>query len=142
MTAESWVRSPMWQFLPGVLIVFCGLGALWLEPTAPPLVGGRCSLIIIAMLLIINISLRGTTVRETNYVKWTDYASWGQILMLFSALLETLFVHALIIRGEQRAFALALDGAMRYIIPTSNLLLVIILVLVSTKQWAAMVAIT
>ena len=29
------------QFMPGALIVLCGLGALWLEPLSPPLVGGR-----------------------------------------------------------------------------------------------------
>jgi len=130
------------EFFPAVLIVFCGLGALWLEPTAPPLVGGRCSLIIIAMLLIINVSLRGTTARTTNYIKWTDYVSWAQIMILFTALLETLTVHALIIRGESRALAIAVDGAMRYIIPATNILLVTILILVGTKHWGAMVAVT
>eukprot|EP00966_Prymnesium_polylepis_P051862 1200908-Prymnesium_polylepis.1 len=63
-------------------------------------------------------------------------------MILFTALLETLTVHALIIRGESRALAIAVDGAMRYIIPATNILLVTILILVGTKHWGAMVAVT
>jgi hypothetical protein len=44
------------EILPNVLAVLTGLLALYLDPHQAPLVGGRCSLLIVSMLVVINTS--------------------------------------------------------------------------------------
>ena len=44
----------MQRLLPQFLVVQGGLGAMWLNPNSPPLVGGRCGLLITSMLLVSN----------------------------------------------------------------------------------------
>ena len=47
------------ELVPGAVVVLTGLLGLWLDPLQPPLVTGRCSLLIVAMLLVVQMSQRG-----------------------------------------------------------------------------------
>jgi hypothetical protein len=51
---RKWPRFFLRRVIPNMLVVFGGLMALWLNPMAPPLVGGRCGLLVTATLLVSN----------------------------------------------------------------------------------------
>ena len=67
-TASTWIlevrlrRNPtsflLSQTLPCVLVVFGGMGALYLDPASPPMMGARVGLMITAMLVVINMGSR------------------------------------------------------------------------------------
>ena len=73
------------DLVPGIMIVFGGLLGLFLDPGAPPLVGGRCSLMIVAMLLVVNMS-RGA--KRYPYFTCTDAVACVQLAMLLLGLFK------------------------------------------------------
>jgi len=107
-------RSPVavvvGHLIPCLIIVFGGLGALWLDPTVPPLMGGRVGLMITAMLVVGNMS-KSVQLRLTT-VMWMDFFSMAQFLLLLCALLGTIMVHYNL-RNGHKARAVAFDEALR-----------------------------
>ena len=71
-----------------------------------------------------------SAVRAAHYLVWTDAVAWISISVLVIALTETLIVHYMI-RTEYRRLGLAVDKAMRVVLPMSHLLLLAILLLVT-----------
>jgi hypothetical protein len=70
---RRWERFMLRRLLPDVLVVLGGLVALWLDPKAPPLVGGRCGLLVTATLLVSNKLSAGTEIdRGLHSVGWMD----------------------------------------------------------------------
>jgi hypothetical protein len=61
------------HLVPCLIVVFAGLGALWIDPTVPPLVGARVGLMVTAMLVVGNMSKSVRLRLET--VMWMDYFS-------------------------------------------------------------------
>jgi hypothetical protein len=74
------------DFVPGVIIVLAGLCGMFLDPTQPPLVGGRTALIILAMLLSVDLSEAGA---RRQVLMWTDILLGVQVLILLCGLIET-----------------------------------------------------
>lgn len=114
-------RTP-WMFalerlFPQFLVVQGGMLALWLSPRAPPLVGGRCGLLVTAMLLVSNRLSNPTQIQDAvNYPGWIHIFSVCQISMLVAALLETMVVHQLL-SIKQEALAMTVDETMRVAMP-------------------------
>ena len=67
-----------------------GLSALHLDPTAPPLVGGRTGLLILAMLISVN-SANGHP--RWPYFMWTDALVLSQISILAVGLAQVIMPH-------------------------------------------------
>ena len=66
------------RIVPGFLVVFAGLLALFLDPQAAPLVGGRCSLIILGMLVAANMMRWPTEVAAAvKRLTWPESAREG-----------------------------------------------------------------
>jgi hypothetical protein len=61
------------HLIPCLIVVFAGLGALWIDPSMPPLVGARVGLMVTAMLVVGNMSKSVRLRLET--VMWMDYFS-------------------------------------------------------------------
>lgn len=99
------------DLFPTVVIVFGGLCGLFLDPSAPPLVGGRTSLMIVSMLLIVNMN-KGA--KRYPYFMWTDLVTCCSLAILFSALAETMIVHQHM-RAGRKSHGLALDMTMRWV---------------------------
>ena len=78
-----WARFFIKSVLPNVIVVFVGLLGLWLDPTKPPLVGGRCSLLVTATLLVSNKLNQRTAIDQAQQsVAWNDLFALIQIGML------------------------------------------------------------
>jgi len=98
---------------PVVITVITGLLGLFLDPRVAPLVTGRCSLLIIAMLLTINIARAAPTFA---YDTWYDGWSMMQLIILTTGIFETIIVHVLT-KFPRPELPLAVDEAARIFIP-------------------------
>ena len=63
---RKWPRFFLRRVIPNMLVVFGGLMALWLNPAQPPLVAGRCGLLVTATLLVSNKLDRETDVEDVR----------------------------------------------------------------------------
>ena len=75
----------------------------------------------------------GLAVRAAHYLVWTDAVAWISIGILVMALAETLVVHWMI-RTEYRPLGVAVDKAMRVILPSVHVLILSILLLAGKKH--------
>ena len=98
---------------PVIITVVTGLLGLFLDPRVPPLVTGRCSLLIIAMLLTINIARAAPTFA---YDTWYDGWSMMQLIILTTGIFETIIVHVLT-KFPRPELPMAVDEAARIFIP-------------------------
>jgi len=98
------------QFVMDVLVVFAGLLALFLDPNIPPLLGGRCGVLITGMLITMN-RLSGTKLGlgAVNYLICIDYFSICNLGILVGALSSTMTVH-LLYRQQSLFLAKQLDA--------------------------------
>ena len=109
------VRSGSWSVgagtfclqgaLPGHHHCRPGLLGLFLDPRVPPLVTGRCSLLIIAMLLTINIARAAPFAYDTWYDGW----SMMRLIILTTGIFETIIVHVLT-KFPRPELPMAVDG--------------------------------
>ena len=109
---------------PSLIIVFGGLFGLFLDPSAPPLVGGRCTLMIVSMLLVVNGNAK---LKRYPYMMWTDLLMTSQLAILLAALGETMIVHQHM-RAGRKSHGFALDRTMRWFFPAVLALIVSFLV--------------
>jgi len=100
------------NMVPTFLVVFGGLGAMWLDPAVPPLMGGRVSLMIVAMLVVVNMG-RAHKLRLSTTM-WKDWLTIVQVSLLLVGLLATLTVH-MYARSHQVILARTLDENMRHV---------------------------
>ena len=82
--------------LSGTLVVWTGLFALFLDPFIPPLLGGRCSLLIVTMLITINkMSSRNLHIGRVTYLLDVDYIAMTNVCILLVAVLSSVGIHVL-----------------------------------------------
>ena len=110
---RKWEGFFLKSLLPSWIIVLAGLAGLWLDPTAPPLVGGRTALLILAMLISVNTSGSG---ERYPYFMWTDALYLTQMGILIIGLTQTMWVHQLI-REKHTKKATAIDKVCRALLP-------------------------
>jgi len=103
------------SFVLDVVVGYAGMMALFLNPNVPPLLGGRCSLLILAMLITMNrFSGRNLGVGKLTTLVRIDYFAIFNALALLLALLSTVAVHMLARYGRVRQ-ACEFDRALRTI---------------------------
>jgi len=90
--------------------------ALQLNPTVPPMVGGRMSALIFAMVLVSLKSKGGLGIGTPTYLVWTDYFRLGQFMLLILGLASTVTIHRLVRMGATET-ANRVDSATRLLIP-------------------------
>jgi len=122
--SRKWLSFFMSNLLPSVIIVLGGLSALFLDPTAPPLVGGRTALTIIAMLTSVSIA---RSAPRYPYFMWMDALTLFSLALLLIGLAETMYVHQLI-RGGRKAEGLAIDSTFRFVLPAVYLFSIVSIV--------------
>ena len=108
------------ELVPTSLVVFTSLLVLNLNPMDAPLLAGRCSLTIVALLLV-STSMQQRQAEAWPYLTWTGL--WGllQMLTLVLVLGETLYVHWLHRTGQPEA-CVAVDTAARLFAPMAYLI--------------------
>jgi hypothetical protein len=104
------------QLVPLIVIVMGALLALQMNPTIPPLLGGRTSMLIFAMVLISMKSGNAAGLGEPIYLIWPDWLRVGQFVILLAALFDTIVVHRLIRHNEPERAA-RLDKVARLALP-------------------------
>ena len=67
------------EILPVTLVAFGSLLALWLNPTVPPLLGSRCSLSVLAMLVIAN---RDSAGEDLGFLPYLIFADWFRLVQV------------------------------------------------------------
>lgn len=113
---RSFVTVLIKDLIPGVLVVFSCLCGLWLNPSVPPLLGGRCSMQIFGMLLVGRRSGIVDSLGTLPYLIWVDWFNLIQFVIIICCLMETVSVHHLI-RTERGHEAHYIDGIFRRLIP-------------------------
>jgi hypothetical protein len=101
------------EILPGCLIVLVGLLGSFLDPKHPPLMGGRVTLILVAILLVITQLAR--TSMKFRYLTWLDVFSLVQMGILCLALCLSIDVH-LLIRAGKVDLAMTVDQRLRMLL--------------------------
>jgi len=104
------------SFIPLCILVLGALMALQLNPTIPPMVGGRMSALIFAMVLVSLKSKGGLGIGTPTYLVWTDYFRLGQFILLILGLASTITIHRLVRMGATES-ANRVDYASRLVIP-------------------------
>jgi len=104
------------SFMPLCILVLGALMALQLNPTVPPMVGGRMSALIFAMVLVSLKSKGGLGIGTPTYLVWTDYFRLGQFMLLILGLASTVTIHRLVRMGATET-ANRVDSATRLLIP-------------------------
>jgi len=100
-------------FIPDMIIVTIGMLSLFINPAIPPLFGGRCSILIIAMLITMNSSLnRNNGLGRLSYVLKVDINALGNLGLLLIAMACSVIVHQMF-RYEYTRLGVALDRAVR-----------------------------
>ena len=128
---RNWRRYTFSELLPALVVVLAGLLGLWLNPTQAPLVGARVSLLVIAILLVVQLILTQTAF----YIGMTMRAivSLLQIFFLAFGLAETFYVHHKISTGHVE-IGLSLDQTWRIFLPLAYLIAIISLVLIANQH--------
>jgi len=104
------------QLVPTIIIAEAPLISLWLDPTIPPVVAGRASIHIFAMVLVVLRASADLGLGVLSSLIWTDEFSLVQFFVIFSGLMETIFVHCLL-RFNHKILALSVDGVFRKLLP-------------------------
>jgi len=104
------------QLLPLMIIAEAPLIALWLNPNIPGLVGARCSLSILAMVLVLLSANKDLGLGKLQGIIWTDEFALVQFGIILIALFETIFVHAQMRLGRT-VLANAVDSVFRKLLP-------------------------
>jgi len=104
------------QLVPTIIIAEAPLISLWLDPTVPPVVAGRASIHIFAMVLVVLRASADLGLGILSSLIWTDEFSLVQFFVIFSGLMETIFVHCLL-RFNHKILALSVDGVFRKLLP-------------------------
>lgn len=105
------------QLVPTIIIAEAPLISLWLDPTIPPVVAGRASIHIFAMVLVVLRASADLGLGVLSSLIWTDEFSLVQFFVIFSGLMETIFVHCLL-RFGYKILALSVDGVFRKLLPS------------------------
>jgi hypothetical protein len=98
-------RSP-WKyfqqdFVLDVIVTLAGMTALFLDPTVPPLLGGRCSLLIVALLIVMNgFKNRDLGVGHISELVRIDFFTLFCATLLACGLWATVAVHMLWRKGS------------------------------------------
>mmetsp|Transcript_59090 Transcript_59090/g.97793 ORF Transcript_59090/g.97793 Transcript_59090/m.97793 type:complete len:718 (+) Transcript_59090:79-2232(+) len=105
------------SLMPEAIIVTAGLLAIHLDPKVPPLLSGRCSLLAVGILIIINKSSTRTIddIGRRNYLLLLDLFSLVNIFFLLLLLIETISVFKLIQQDkfEYKGIGATVDRACR-----------------------------
>lgn len=105
-------------FVPDMIVMCIGMASLFINPAIPPLFGGRCSMLIIAMLITMSASLnRNNGLGKLSYLLKIDFVAILNLAMLLLAMGCSVVVH-LCFRFEKIRLAVLLDRAVRFTLPS------------------------
>ena len=105
-------------FLPDLIVMCIGMASLFINPQIPPLFGGRCSILIISMLITMNGSLnRNNGLGKLSYLLKIDFVALGNLSMLLFAMICSIIIHQCF-RFKYDRLGVLLDRAVRMTLPS------------------------
>ena len=105
-------------FLPDLIVMCIGMASLFINPQIPPLFGGRCSILIISMLITMNGSLnRNNGLGKLSYLLKIDFVALGNLIMLLTAMFCSIIIHQCF-RFKLDRLGVLLDRAVRISLPS------------------------
>jgi len=108
----------MKAFLPDMVVTSAGMFVMFINPQIPPLFGGRCTVLIVAMLITMNRSLnRDNKLGKVSYLLKVDIVALLNLILLLLALIASIIIHYQFRNNNTRKGVL-LDKALRFALPT------------------------
>jgi len=115
-------RNPMVYtlkaFVPDLIVMCIAMASLFINPAIPPLFGGRCSILILCILITMNSSLnRNNGLGRLSYLLKIDFVALINLATLLLSMGLSIIVH-MAFRFDKLRVGLMLDRAIRMSVPS------------------------